>query len=92
MIHDHDHFMAQAHARSSSRSASGVASARGGPPYAIPVGSVRRNPSRPERSAVKNVRDAKQRRLLMQMQELERGSAASSMTKLKDGKGSCVLM
>lgn len=87
--HPDESFTTQAHVRSSSRPASGAASVRGGPPYVIPVGSMRRNPSRPGRSAVKNVQDARKRRLLMQMEQLD---ATGSMTKFKDGKGSCVLM
>ena len=87
--HPDESFTTHSHVRSSSRPASGAASARGGPPYAIPVGSMRRNPSRPGRSAVRNVQDAKKRRLLMQMEQFE---VTGSMTKFKDGKGSCVLM
>lgn len=74
----------QAHAMASS--------ARGG--VAIPVGvGVRRNPSRPERSAAKHVKDARRRKIEKEMERMERGSVAGSVTSRFRGKeGSCVVM
>lgn len=69
-----------------------ASSSRGG--VGIPVGiGVRRNPSRPERSAAKHVRDAKKRRLEKEMERMEKNSVAGSVTSRFRGKdGSCVVM
>jgi len=69
-----------------------ASSARGG--VAIPVGiGVRRNPSRPERSAAKHVKDARRRKMEKEREKMERGSVAGSVTSRFRGKeGSCIVM
>lgn len=68
-----------------------ASSARGG--IAIPVGiGVRRNPSRPERSAAKNVRDARKRRLEKELERMEKGSVAGSVTSRFRGEKGCIVM